>query len=66
MPASLARRLPFPEKVEYGVPVRYYFVWPVTPQNDAYRLTLLTLAEDIEDIEDEEDLEESWTPRFKR
>lgn len=38
----------------------------VLPQNDGYRLTLLTLAEDLEEIEEEEDLLESWTPRFRR
>lgn len=38
----------------------------VLPQNDGYRLTLLSLAEDPEDLEEEEELKESWTPRFKR
>ena len=38
----------------------------VLPQNDGYRLTLLSLADDPQELEEEEDLEEAYKPRFRR
>lgn len=38
----------------------------VLPQNDGYRLTLLSLADDPQEFEEDEDLEEAYMPRFGR